>query len=59
MHLRSNYSLNLDSKSEQLITEALEKLMKGRTVLIIAHRLSTVKNADLIGKWYYLFHLID
>lgn len=38
----------LDSKSERLITDALEKLMKGRTVLIIAHRLSTVKNADKI-----------
>ena len=40
---------NLDSNSERLITEALEKLMKGRTVLVIAHRLSTVQNADLIA----------
>lgn len=39
----------LDSKSERLITDSLEKLMKGRTVIIIAHRLSTVRNADLIA----------
>jgi ABC-type multidrug transport system fused ATPase/permease subunit len=38
----------LDSESEFLVREALERLMKGRTVLIIAHRLSTVKNADLV-----------
>lgn len=38
----------LDSKSEQLVQDALEKLMKGRTSFVIAHRLSTVKNADRI-----------
>lgn len=31
-----------------MVTEALERLMKGRTVLLIAHRLSTVQNADQI-----------
>ncbi len=36
----------LDSQSEHLVQEALDRLMAGRTVLIIAHRLSTVKNAD-------------
>ncbi|MBP8959360.1 MAG: ATP-binding cassette domain-containing protein [Bacteroidales bacterium] len=39
---------SLDSESERLVQEALEQLMKGRTSLIIAHRLSTVRNADLI-----------
>jgi ABC-type multidrug transport system fused ATPase/permease subunit len=38
----------LDAKSEKYITESLEKLMEGRTTLIIAHRLSTVKKADKI-----------
>lgn len=38
----------LDTESEKLVQEALEKLMKNRTTIVIAHRLSTVKNADLI-----------
>ena len=39
---------SLDSESENLITEALQRVMVGRTSLIIAHRLSTVTNADRI-----------
>ncbi len=38
----------LDSESERLVNEALEKLMQGRTSLVIAHRLSTVRHADRI-----------
>jgi len=38
----------LDSESEVLVQEALERLMQNRTVLIIAHRLSTVRRADRI-----------
>ena len=38
----------LDSESERLVQEALETLMEDRTVLVIAHRLSTVTNADKI-----------
>lgn len=38
----------LDSESEALIQEALDRLMKGRTTFTIAHRLSTVMNADTI-----------
>ena len=38
----------LDNESESLVQEALEKLCKGRTTIIIAHRLSTVKHADVI-----------
>ena len=38
----------LDSESESLVQKALENLRKSRTTLIIAHRLSTVKNADKI-----------
>ena len=38
----------LDSESERLVQDALTRLMKGRTTLVIAHRLSTVRDADLI-----------
>ncbi len=38
----------LDAESERLVNEALERLMKGRTSLVIAHRLSTVRHADRI-----------
>ncbi len=38
----------LDNESEKLVQEALQKLEKGRTTLVIAHRLSTVQKADLI-----------
>jgi len=38
----------LDAESEHLVKEALERLMKGRTTLIIAHRLSTVMGADRV-----------
>jgi subfamily B ATP-binding cassette protein MsbA len=38
----------LDAESERLVQDALAKLMKGRTTLVIAHRLSTVREADLI-----------
>ncbi len=38
----------LDNKSEAVVQQAIDNLMKNRTVLVIAHRLSTVKNADKI-----------
>lgn len=38
----------LDTQSEALVQKALDKAAKGRTTLVIAHRLSTVRNADLI-----------
>lgn len=39
---------NLDTASEHLVQEALNRLMKGRTTLVIAHRLATVRDADTI-----------
>lgn len=39
---------SLDAESEQLVQHALDTLMKGRTSIIIAHRLSTVRNVDRI-----------
>lgn len=38
----------LDTEAERLVQEALERLLKGRTTFIIAHRLSTVQGADKI-----------
>jgi len=38
----------LDAASEQFVTEALEHLMKGRTSIVIAHHLNTIRNADVI-----------
>ena len=40
---------SVDTETELLIQQALERLIKGRTTIIIAHRLSTVRNADLIA----------
>ncbi len=44
----------LDSESESLVQSALQNLMTGRTVVVIAHRLSTVRRADrivVLGEW--------
>jgi len=40
---------SLDNESERLVRDALDRLMKGRTTIIIAHRLSTVQHADRIA----------
>ncbi len=39
---------NIDTETEQLITEALERLMSGRTTIMVAHRLSTIQHCDCI-----------
>ena len=38
----------MDSESEYLVQQALDRIMVGRSVLVIAHRLSTVKSADRV-----------
>ena len=38
----------LDTQSEAIVQEVLERLMRGRTVIVVAHRLSTLKNVDNI-----------
>jgi ATP-binding cassette, subfamily B, bacterial MsbA len=38
----------LDNESERLVQQALESVMRGRTTLVVAHRLSTIRNADMI-----------
>jgi ABC-type multidrug transport system fused ATPase/permease subunit len=44
---------SLDTESEIEVQDALEKLMRGRTTLVIAHRLSTVQHADRIVVLHY------
>ena len=39
---------SIDSESEKMIQEATRRITKGRTSLVVAHRLSTIKNADKI-----------
>lgn len=39
---------NIDTETESMITQALEKLMEGRTTIMVAHRLSTIQHADKI-----------
>lgn len=39
---------NVDTRTEMLIQQAMDKLMQGRTSFVVAHRLSTIKNADVI-----------
>ena len=39
---------SIDTRTEKLVQESMDKLMKGRTTFVIAHRLSTVKNSDCI-----------
>ena len=39
---------NVDTRTEIVIQEAMDKLLAGRTSFVIAHRLSTIKNADVI-----------
>ncbi len=46
----------LDAESEHLVQEAIDRAMKGRTVLIIAHRLSTVRDASQVS--IFIMHII-
>ncbi|MBE9506917.1 MAG: ABC transporter ATP-binding protein, partial [Chloroflexi bacterium] len=39
---------SVDTRTERLIQRALDKLLKGRTSFVVAHRLSTIRNADQV-----------
>lgn len=39
----------LDAESESVVQNALEKVMKNRTTVVVAHRLTTIRNADMIA----------
>lgn len=39
---------SIDTRTEKIVQEGMDRLMQGRTVFVIAHRLSTVKNANVI-----------
>ncbi|MBR1555427.1 MAG: ABC transporter ATP-binding protein, partial [Oscillospiraceae bacterium] len=39
---------SIDTRTEAIVSAGMDKLMHGRTVFVIAHRLSTVRNSDLI-----------
>ena len=39
---------SIDSRTEEMVQKGMDAIMKGRTVFVIAHRLSTVKNSDVI-----------
>ena len=39
---------SIDTRTEKIVQDGMDKLMKGRTVFVIAHRLSTVRNSNVI-----------
>ena len=39
---------SIDTRTEKMVQDSMDKLMQGRTTFVIAHRLSTVKNSDCI-----------
>ena len=47
-HILDEATSSVDTRTEELIQKAMDKLMEGRTSFVIAHRLSTIRNADLI-----------
>ena len=48
IYLLDEFSSNLDSRSENILIESISECMKEKTCIIIAHRMSTIQNADRI-----------
>ena len=46
----------LDAQSEQVVQEALDRIMSGRTTIVVAHRLNTIKNVDSIAFHERTYH---
>ena len=42
---------SIDTRTEKLVQEGMDRLMEGRTTFVIAHSLSTVRNSDCIWVW--------
>ena len=48
IHRHLFWTSSIDTRTEKLVQEGMDRLMKGRTTFVIAHRLSTVRNSDCI-----------
>ena len=48
MQILDEATSSIDTRTEKMVQDSMDKLMSGRTTFVIAHRLSTIKNSDCI-----------